>query len=70
MGYFLKQLDNISKGWTACLRAVAATGVDSGTKDDSICATRGDSCPGTKRRPLVVPQQNAEIPSWTKKIWN
>ncbi|XP_050769787.1 uncharacterized protein LOC127027997 [Gymnogyps californianus] len=25
MGYFSKQLDNVSKGWPACLRAVAAT---------------------------------------------
>ena len=25
VGYFFKQLDNVSKGWPGCLRAVAAT---------------------------------------------
>lgn len=56
VGYFSKQLDNVSKGWPTCLRAVAATvsliqeakKIDSGTKDHCLCATHAYNCFRTK----------------------
>ncbi|TRZ07094.1 hypothetical protein HGM15179_020013 [Zosterops borbonicus] len=72
VGYFSKQLDNISAGWPSCLRAVAATVLliqeaRELTMGRHRClrAAYGDYGPGAKRGPLALSKQDDEIPGTT-----
>ncbi|GAB0206678.1 protein NYNRIN-like [Grus japonensis] len=69
VAYFSKQLDNTSKGWPGCLRAVAATvlliqeawKLTLGQKIGWFCTTHGPHCPGPERQALAVSKPDVEV---------